>query len=585
MSDQAIVDKAMESYRLAHMIMEGKFGPAVAEAIPHLRTAADCWAQALRSKQRAECLIELGKLHQRLDDHAAAVPDYEQAIAIYKELGEKQAMAYAGVLAGLAFKAQRRFDEAIAIIDRSLATNKDGGDQTHVARTLMILAGVHMDKGNHAEALVRLQEALPILARFNKSLEIAHAHETMGECHHALKQFDRATAEFDLSIAGKQELGNLKGAAKLISRFAELERGRGAFDQALVLHRRALEIHQLRNDQAMIAHTLGNIGTVYAERGDWQQALDQFIKCIPLCQASSERQAEIQALANMHLMQLNLGREPDALESLKRALAMCAGIDNRVLHERVLFAALELHRKRRDDQAELDCLTAVMSLREKAGDAKGQAQILDELASLHHARKDLDKTRACLSRRAELLEELGDQEGLVRALDDLAGLAVERESWNDAADHFERSLAICRSRGIPAADLASRSYNLALIHGKRGDHALAHEAYSYALESFEEVANAEQVARTLRQMGSCELHMHGKSAEALAHYQRALAWYESRGDKRGIALALVGVGNAQANLGDNEAAKTAFERAASLKEEMGDQKGTTMIRKATNALQ
>jgi len=47
----------------------------------------------------------------------------------------------------------------------------------------------------------------------------------------------------------------------------------------------------------MIAHTLGNKGTVYADRGDWQQALDQFSKCLPLCQAASERMAEIQALA------------------------------------------------------------------------------------------------------------------------------------------------------------------------------------------------------------------------------------------------------------------------------------------------
>jgi tetratricopeptide (TPR) repeat protein len=155
MTEQAIVDQAMESYRLAHMIMEGKFGPAVAEAIPHLKTCIDCWDKALRSKQKADALLELGKLHQRLDDHGAAAQAYEQAQDIYRELGQKQLMAYAGVCAGLALRAQRHYDEAIAVVERALAINKDGGDLTHVARTLLILAGIHMDKEQHADALAR----------------------------------------------------------------------------------------------------------------------------------------------------------------------------------------------------------------------------------------------------------------------------------------------------------------------------------------------------------------------------------------------------------------------------------------------
>jgi tetratricopeptide (TPR) repeat protein len=585
MSEQAIVDQAMESYRLAHMIIEGKFGPAVAEAIPHFKACADAWGKALRSKQRADVLLELGKLHQRLDDHRAATLSYEEAQEIYKTLGEKQLMAYAGVLAGLALKAQRRYDEAIDEVERALAVNKDGGDLTHVARTLLILAGIHMDKEQHADALARFQEAMPILVRFNKSLEISQAHELMAVCLHALGQHERAAEGFEKAIAAKQELGNLKGAAKVMSRFAELERGRGATEVALKLQGRALSIHQLRNDQALIAQTLGNIGAIHADRKEWQVAFDRFSECAKLCKAASERQAEVQALANMHLMQINLGQEDAALRSLGEALALCSSLENRALHERLLNAAVELHRRRRDSDGELDAVSAIASLREKVADQRGLAQVLDELAGLHHARKDLDKTRACLARRSELLEELDDQDGLLRALDDLAGLAVERQAWNDAADHFERGLAICRSRGIPAADLAARSYNLGLIHGQRGDHQLALDAYRSALESYSEIGNHEQAARCLRQMGACELHLPGKSPEALAHYQQALTFYEGRGDKRGIAVALVGVGNAQANLGDNAAAKAAFDRAAALKEEMGDQKGTTMIRKATSALQ
>lgn len=585
MTDQTIVQKAMESYRLAHMIIEGKFGPAVAEAVPHLRACADAWGTAMQTKTRADVLVELGKLHQRLDDHGSAARVYDEALELYRTIGEKQPGAYAAMLGGMALKAQRRYDEAQAAVERALAIQKDGGDLPDVARTLLILAGILMDKEQHADALSRFQEAMPIMQRFGKSIEMAQAHELMAVCHHAIGNHETGTTEFETAIAGKKDLGDLRGATRVMMRFAELERGRGAFDQALAQHQRALEIHRLRQDQAGIAQSLGNIGTVLSDKGDWEGARARFAECAELCHAASERQAETLALMNLHLAQIKLGQEGTALETVTKALALCRQMDNRAMHEKAAYASIELMRRRGDHDGELALWEELRAARERAGDLRGAAVALDELAVGWHARKDIDKARACIERRAELLEELGDQDGLLRALDDLAGLAVERERWADAADHFERALAIHRSRGIPAADLAARLYNLGLIHGRRSDHALALESYRAALDSFREAGNAEQAARCLRQMGSCELQLHGRSSDALVHYQEALAHYEGRGDKRGIALALVGVGNALANTGDPAGAKAVFDRAAALKEEMGDQKGTTMIRKATSALQ
>ena len=36
---QELVDEAMDAYRLAQMLMAGKVGSAVGEAVPHLRRA------------------------------------------------------------------------------------------------------------------------------------------------------------------------------------------------------------------------------------------------------------------------------------------------------------------------------------------------------------------------------------------------------------------------------------------------------------------------------------------------------------------------------------------------------------------
>jgi len=584
MTEQEVVDRAMESYRLAHMIMEGKFGPAVAEAIPHLQTCADCWGQALRSKQRADALVELGKLHQRLENHAAAAPVYAEAQTIYFTLGERQLMAYVGVLAGLALKAQGRFAEALKVTSESLAIEKDGGDMAHVSRTLLILAGLHMDLKDFNQALDCFAEAQPILERFGKSAELSQAYELKAVSLHELGRFGEAGLQFEMAITAKRDLGNLRGSAKVMTRFADLERSRGRFDEALVLHQRALDVHRLRNDFAMIAQSLGNIGTILADRGQIQEAHDHFLQCAQLLKEASERPAEAQALTNLHLMQIKLGQDEAALTSLARARELCRGGGNHQIRERVLTSILELLRKHDRIDAQIDILGEMTEVRESLGDKRGMSAILDEIAVLYHGQKQLDKVRAILERRADLMEELGDQDGMMRTLDDLTGVAVEQEAWGVAADHSERALAICRARSVPAVDLAARCYNLGLIHGKNGDFTSALESYRQTAECWKEENNTEQLARCMRQMGACELQIPGKSDAALQHYRSALEYYESKADKRGIALALVGMGNAQINLSDPLAAKASFDRAAALKEELGDQRGTTMIRKASSVL-
>ncbi len=586
MSDEAqqLVDRAMESYRLAHMIVEGKFGPALAEAIPHLRSCADDWGKALRSKTRADVLVELGKLHQRLDDHAAALNAYHEAGEIYRTINERHAIAYCYMLEAMSLTSMGRLPEALAVGEQALAQERDGGDLANVSRMLLVVAGIHMDLEQYDRALACFADAMPILARFGKNAEAAQAHELTAVCQHRLKCYDLASTSFELAINAKRDLGNLRGAAKIMVRFAELERDRKAYAQALALHKRALDIHRLRNDQAMIAQSLGNIGTIQTDLGDWPAALANFQECAQLLRTTGERPSEAQTFSNLHVVQLKMGDEQGALASLEKALEICRTISNRQMRERIIHAAVVLRRQRGEGEEEIKLLQELRQVRESAGDLAGVAGALDDLAVLYHGFKRLADTRACLERRAEILEELGDQAALLRTLDDLAGLAVEQEDWSRAADHSERSLAICRARSMPAADLASRCYNLGLIHARRVDHGSALESYRQAHQLWGEANNADQAARSLRQMGGCELQISGLSRDALGHFQEALSHYESSGDKRGIALALVGIGNAHANLRDSESAKAAFDRAAALKEELGDQRGTSVIRKATSIL-
>lgn len=538
-----LIEEAMDAYRLAQMLMAGKVGNAVQEAAHHLRRAADCWGRADRAQQRAEMLIELGKLDQRCGEHAEAVDAFEEAAGIFATLGQRRDAAEAGVAAGRSQKALGRPDLAVACLERALAIHCDGGDQIDQATTRMALAAVHLDLRQPGPALDHYRQALPILARHSKRTEVAHVHEMMAVAHQMADDDGAAIADFETAITMKQQqLGDMRGAAKTMARLADLHRHRNRLDAALALYRRALDLHRLRNDQALIAQALGNIGTVHSLRGDHAGALDHYRQSLQLSHAAGERAAVAQTLHNIAGVHLELGQEGEALAALTKALAVCDELGSRILAERILVVMAELHAR--------------------AGDAV--------------------QSEACRRRRIDVLSQLGDIPALRSALQDSIDDCLAREDWEALIDLERRLLVECGS-ALDSSERADHRLRQGTAALRLGDHQAAIEAYEMGLDDAEASGDDERLARILRHLGASELHT-GASADALAHYQRALAIHRTRAELKPAAIALVGIGNACAQLGRADEAREAFGEAAAIRASLGDEKGTAAIRKATQGL-
>lgn len=539
--EQLLIDEAMEAHRLARLLIEGKVGAAVVEAVPHLRRAADSFGQALRSQQRAEVLTELGRLLGRCGDHGEALVALEEAVRIFRELGQKKDAANAGIEAALAHKALGKTELATGYLERAMALLKEGADLIDQAQAEITFGAVLLDLERPQEALEHFRLALPTLNRFSKRAEVAHVHELMAVAQQQAGDVVGAARDFEIAIGMKQEqLGDMRGAAKTMSRYADLRRHAGQHAEALALYQRALSVHKLRNDQALIAQTLGNIGTVHALAGDRPAAIEHYRRCIDLSEQAGERASVAQALYNLAGVQLDADDAPAALGSLEKALAVCEELGSRQLAARILAAMGPLH--------------------EHAGDTV--------------------KAEACRRRRCDVLTQLGATRELREELEALLGEALAKDDHERTAELTRQLLTSCAA-GMAAADVADHRLRQGTALARLGDHPAAVEALAAGLPSAE--SDPERLGRLLRHLGASELQI-GASADGLAHYQRAAELHRARGERKQEAVALVGIGNALAQLGRKAEAKTALEQAAAIRESLGDDKGTAAIRKATNSL-
>jgi tetratricopeptide (TPR) repeat protein len=540
---QAAIDRAMEAYRHAHILMEGKVGRDIAEAIPHLETAAASWKEALRSQSRAEVLMELGHLHQRLGDYDRAATAFEEALVVFRDTNAKKPAADAGIQAGLARKAQGRPDLAIAYLERSLEILKGDGSMIDIAMAEMTLGSIMLDDRRPADALARYETALPILERFSKRAEIAHAREMMAVARAQAGDHVGSAKDFEATIAlKKDQLGDMRGAAKTLSRFADTLRRQDRHDEALARYKQALSIHELRNDLTLQAQTLGNMGTVLNAAGKRDEAISHYRRCLELSKKTGEKAAVAQAHYNLAGILLEGNDHPAALTELDHALVICEELGSRDLASRILSVVADLH--------------------SEAGDN--------------------ERAQAARLRRANLLGQSGDLASQRQALQELLDEALEISDWETAVTYQTRIIAECGAT-LSDSDMADHRLRQGLLLARLGDHNEAASALTQALLRAEMMSDDERVGRCLRHLGQTELQL-GASADAHGHFMRAIERYRKTGDDINLATSLVGLGNALVQLKRTPEAKTILEEAAGLREKLGDTKGTQTIRKATAGL-
>src|SRR5579862_6947389 len=82
-TNEAIATQAHEERRLGLLILENKTGAALATGVPHF-PAADLWERAGSPTRRAECLLDLGKLHTKSGNHGDAAKVLTEALRVFE---------------------------------------------------------------------------------------------------------------------------------------------------------------------------------------------------------------------------------------------------------------------------------------------------------------------------------------------------------------------------------------------------------------------------------------------------------------------------------------------------------------------
>ena len=236
---------------------------------PHRRPGAPGAGRARRPEARshrlrANAFTGAGNLAFMQGDLRAAATFHEASLALHRELGNRQSVAYAAN--NLANTALQLGDHARAraLYEEAIAACRAIGDDQGVAFGSINLADVASRQGDLDAARALYGEILATIRARGDRWSEAFALDTFALATSRAGDRDAARSLHVEALAILEELGDRRGVARVLTHLAELALSNGDTPRARDLFRRSLAIRQELGDMPGLAGAMENLASAVA---------------------------------------------------------------------------------------------------------------------------------------------------------------------------------------------------------------------------------------------------------------------------------------------------------------------------------
>jgi tetratricopeptide (TPR) repeat protein len=306
--------------------------------------------QALANKEdaaplaRARALNAAGNLARSQGDYYQAATLHSQALALRRELGDKQGIASSLSNLGVVTCMQGDQARGTALFSESLALQRELGDKPGMANSLTNLGNVVYRQGDYARAAALHQESLLLWRELGNKKGIANSLINLGMVVYRQGDHAREAALQQESLALQRELGDKPGIANSLNNLGMEAQMRGDAMRAGALFEESLALQRELGDKPGIANSLNNLGMVARMQGHYDQAMALVREALSLGHIIGEVELVAEALENLAGLAVARGhpewaaRLGGAAEILREAVGMPLPPEQRVGHDQALAA-------------------------------------------------------------------------------------------------------------------------------------------------------------------------------------------------------------------------------------------------------
>lgn len=295
-------------------------------------------------EKKCEIFLRLGLLYWNIGDLDQSSDYYNQALHIAEKLNlkSKQQESKAAIQIfnlysdGKKYRSSGQYDQSIKSFQESIYLTKEIRSIEHEVKCLRQLSITYWIINNLSKFLTLNEEALKAAQKLNHKIEEARCLNNIGIYYDKNDNYSKALSYYQSSLGIIQNfVSNKTEEANLLNNIGIIYIDLGYYDKAIDSLKRSLEIdRQLENDIS-ISKDLINIGSAYrykaiesGNKGDFYEALDYYSECLQIIKKIQDEKTEIQILNNIGSVYSDLENYNDALKNFQKAYKKAEEIED-----------------------------------------------------------------------------------------------------------------------------------------------------------------------------------------------------------------------------------------------------------------
>ena len=193
---------------------------------------------------QAKVFMGAGMLAWRQSENNQAVELMEKSLAISRQIGDPAIISR--ILQSLATieSARGNYPRSTAILEEALALDRESGNRENLAYDLGSLADIAFQQGNYKPAQTFYEESLALHRERGDKNSIAICLHNLGEVYHQLGKDAQSLVFTEEAASLFRELGVKQGLAVSLGNLGELTSSSGDPERAQKLYREALSLQQ-----------------------------------------------------------------------------------------------------------------------------------------------------------------------------------------------------------------------------------------------------------------------------------------------------------------------------------------------------
>jgi predicted ATPase/predicted negative regulator of RcsB-dependent stress response len=374
-----------------------------------------------RTAARARALNGAANLIYNIGEYDIAHALHEEALAIWRELGDRRAVAGSLNNLGLILRNKGEYARARALFEEALSINLDVGNRDWQAINLNNLGTVAHQQHDLSAARTYHQRSVELFRAVQDRWGTAMALADLGKVLSDQADYHGARQLLDEALALQKEMGDRRGVADTLNAIGQIAWKHGDYRHARAMFEESLKAFQELGDRKGIAMSLNHLGNVTLYQGDLAPARSFYERSLAMRRELGDRRDLAASHNNLGLVALWLGDHARARQLLEEAVALWqeVGDDERTSVSLSNLGRAALHRGQHAEARHL--FERSLDLARRVADDWSLAYALSGLAQLDMAEANPQKADVLMQQSLSIRHRLGDQRGTARILLGLAG--------------------------------------------------------------------------------------------------------------------------------------------------------------------